>query len=158
LDGDKEKGRLAIGAPLCEISAEGRSLLTGGSLIYMGQRVVLILFTTLAVSSLVFLGVHSLPGNAFISEHRINPQAIAEIMHHYNLDLPLWDQYRLFMSNLILHGNLRESVINRGVQLTPLLLREAPVRPADGGVALPSTVAVAVPPGAFVPGNHTASI
>ncbi|TMG35334.1 MAG: ABC transporter permease [Chloroflexi bacterium] len=119
-------------------------MLTRGSLIYMGQRVVLILFTTLAVSSLVFLGVHSLPGNAFISEHRINPQAIAEIMHHYNLDLPLWDQYRLFMSNLILHGNLGESVINRGVQITPLLLREATVSAEVGGVALLFTVGVGV--------------
>ena len=43
-------------------------MLTRGTLIYIGQRVLLIGFTLLVVSFGVFYAVHSLPGNAFVSE------------------------------------------------------------------------------------------
>jgi oligopeptide transport system permease protein len=91
----------------------------------------------------VFIGVHQLPGNAFISDRKINPGALAALLHHYNLDLPLWDQYKLFVIG-IFHGNLGESVINRGVQITPLLLREATVSAEVGGVALLFTIGFGV--------------
>ena len=118
-------------------------MFTRSALIYIGQRLLLIGFTTVAVSSIVFLGVHQLPGNAFISDRKINPAALAALLHHYRLDLPLWDQYRLFVAG-ILHGNLGESVVNRGVQITPLLLREATVSAEVGGVALIFTVGFGV--------------
>jgi hypothetical protein len=44
-------------------------VLTRGTLIYIGQRLVLIVFTVLAVSSVVFLGIHRLPGDALFNEH-----------------------------------------------------------------------------------------
>jgi len=118
-------------------------MFTRSALIYMGQRLLLIGFTTVAVSSLVFIGVHQLPGNAFISDRKINPGALAALLHHYNLALPLWDQYKLFVIG-IFHGNLGESVINRGVQITPLLLREATVSAEVGGVALLFTIGFGV--------------
>ncbi|GAC1479210.1 MAG: oligopeptide ABC transporter permease OppB [Candidatus Dormibacteria bacterium] len=118
-------------------------MFTRSALIYIGQRLLLIGFTTVAVSSIVFLGVHQLPGNAFISDRRINPGALAALLHHYRLDLPLWDQYRLFVAG-VFHGNLGESVVNRGVQITPLLLREATVSAEVGGVALLFTIGFGV--------------
>lgn len=118
-------------------------MFTRSALIYMGQRLLLIGFTTVAVSSLVFIGVHQLPGNAFISDRKINPGALAALLHHYTLALPLWDQYKLFVIG-IFHGNLGESVINRGVQITPLLLREATVSAEVGGVALLFTIGFGV--------------
>jgi ABC-type dipeptide/oligopeptide/nickel transport system permease component len=115
-------------------------MLSRGGLIYIGQRLVLVAFTSVAVSSIVFLGVHQLPGNAFLGD-RVNPQALAALMHRYNLDLPLWDQYRLFVTG-VLHGDLGESLINRGVQITPLLLREATVSAEVGLTALFFTIGV----------------
>ena len=43
-------------------------MLTRGTLIYIAQRLALIVFTLVAVSFMVFVTVHSLPGNAFESE------------------------------------------------------------------------------------------
>jgi oligopeptide transport system permease protein len=83
--------------------------------------------------------VHQLPGNAFISDRRIDPAALAAIMHHYHLDLSLWDQYKLFIAG-ILHGDLGESLIQRGTPITPVLLREASVSAEVGGVALLFTI------------------
>jgi oligopeptide transport system permease protein len=109
-----------------------------GTFAYIGQRFVLIAFTVLAVSSIVFLGIHRLPGTAFVSE-RLRPSQEAALLHQYGLDRPLWDQYRDYLGGL-LHGDLGQSVVNRGVEITPLVLREATVSGELGAVALVFTI------------------
>jgi ABC-type dipeptide/oligopeptide/nickel transport system permease component len=108
---------------------------TRGTAVYIVQRLVLILFTTLAVSSIVFIGVHSLPGDAFLNERRSNPQAQAAKLHHYHLDLPLPQQYVLWLSGVV-RGDLGESLKNPGQEVTPLLLREARNSLVLGGAAM----------------------
>jgi len=95
-----------------------------GTLVYAVQRLLLITFTALVVSSIVFIGVHQLPGNALASERRLNPATEQALLHHYNLDLPWPQQYVLWLEGLA-HGNLGESLVNMGTQITPLLLHEA---------------------------------
>jgi len=65
---------------------------TRGTLIYIGQRVLLIGFTLFIVSLGVFIAVHSLPGNAFVTE-RVNGQALQDLLHQYGLDRPVLVQY-----------------------------------------------------------------
>ena len=115
--------------------------MTRGTLIYISQRFVLIALTALIVSSVVFLGVHRLPGNAFLSERRSTPQREAELLHHYGLDLPLPQQYLNWLGG-VLHGDLGESLVNRGVRITPLLLRELRVSATLGLFAMLFTVLV----------------
>jgi ABC-type dipeptide/oligopeptide/nickel transport system permease component len=110
-----------------------------GTFFYIGQRTLLIAFTALAVSSIVFIGIHRLPGDAFVSE-RLRPSQQQALLHQYGLDRPLLVQYRDFMTNLVLHGDLGQSVANRGVQITPLVLREASVSAEVGAAALVFTV------------------
>src|SRR5262249_27647671 len=62
-----------------------------GTLAYVGQRALLIAFTALAVSSIVFIGIHQLPGDAFVSE-RLRPSQQAALLHQFGLDRPLWVQ------------------------------------------------------------------
>jgi oligopeptide transport system permease protein len=118
-------------------------MFTRGSLMYIGQRLVLIAFTAIAVSSIVFLGIHRLPGDALLNERRPDPGAERELLHHYGLDLPLAQQYFRFVGG-VLHGNLGESLVNRGVQITPLLLREARVSAEVGGAAIVFTIGLGV--------------
>jgi ABC-type dipeptide/oligopeptide/nickel transport system permease component len=112
---------------------------TRGTLIYIGQRVLLIAFTVLAVSSIVFLGIHRLPGDALFNEH-LHGEQYALLLHHYNLDQPLAIQYRDFVVNLVTRGDLGESLVNRGVKITPLVLRELGVSVEVGGYALIFTI------------------
>ena len=98
--------------------------MTKGTILYIGQRVLLIAVTAVVVSSVVFIGVHQLPGDALISEHVSNPYAQAALEHHYHLDLPWPQQYVMWITG-VFHGDLGESLVNRGVQITPLLIREA---------------------------------
>ena len=110
-----------------------------GTLSYVGQRLVLIAITTVLVSSIVFLLLHQIPGNAFLNDQRTSAQTIAADLHHYGLDLPLTTQYGNWV-NGVLRGNLGESLVNRGVQITPLLLREAGVSATVGFYALLVTI------------------
>jgi oligopeptide transport system permease protein len=115
--------------------------MTRGTFVYIGQRFVLIALTALLVSSIVFIGVHQLPGNAFLTERRSTPAREAELLHHYGLDQPLPQQYLNWLSGVV-RGNLGESLVNRGVQITPLLLRELRVSATLGLFAMLFTVLV----------------
>ena len=113
--------------------------MTRGTVSYIGQRLILIAVTTVLVSSIVFLLLHQIPGNAFLNETRTSPQSLAANLHHYGLDLPLPQQYVNWFTN-VLHGNLGESLKNRGVFITPLLIREASVSATVGFFALLITI------------------
>jgi oligopeptide transport system permease protein len=91
------------------------------------------------VSSIVFLLLHQIPGNAFLNETRQNDASIAAQMHHYGLDLPLQTQYWNWVTGVV-HGDLGESLINRGVQITPLLVRETSVSATVGFFAMLVTI------------------
>src|SRR5260370_29869713 len=110
-----------------------------GTVVYVGQRLILIAVTTVLVSSIVFVLLHQIPGNAFLNETRTSPEALAADLRHYGLDKPLGTQYVNWVSG-VLHGNLGESLVNRGVMITPLLLREASVSATVGFFALIVTV------------------
>ena len=110
-----------------------------GTLLYIGQRLILIAITTVLVSSIVFVLLHQIPGNAFLNETRTTPQALAADLHHYGLDRPLPAQYSSWVSG-VLHGNLGESLTNRGVFITPLLIRELSVSATIGFFALLVTI------------------
>ena len=112
-----------------------------GTLVYAAQRLILITLTALVVSSIVFIGVHQLPGNALASERRNNPASEAALLHHYHLDLPWPQQYLLWLQGLS-HGDLGESLVNFGTQITPLLLRESQTSITLGLAAVLITVGV----------------
>jgi ABC-type dipeptide/oligopeptide/nickel transport system permease component len=114
---------------------------TRGTLVYAAQRLVLISLTAFVVSSIVFIGVHQLPGNALASERRINPATEAALLHHYHLDVPWPQQYLIWIQGLS-HGDLGESLVNLGTQITPLLLRESTVSLTLGLAAIVVTIVV----------------
>src|SRR5579871_5296820 len=116
-------------------------MFTRGTLIYISQRLALILFTVLAVSFGVFYIVHLLPGNAFVSD-RVHGQALQILLHQYGLDQPIPAQYWNWLTGLILHGSLGVSLYIRGLPITPLVLRELSVSVMLGGAALLITIGV----------------
>jgi ABC-type dipeptide/oligopeptide/nickel transport system permease component len=106
----------------------------------MGQRLLLISFTAVAVSSIVFIAIHQVPGNALLNEHRNRIETQQALLHHYHLDLPWPQQYQIWISSLVLHGDLGESMVNQGEPITPLLLREAGTSMTLGGSAILITI------------------
>jgi oligopeptide transport system permease protein len=117
-------------------------MITRGTLIYIGQRIVLIAFTVLAVSFGVFAVVHSLPGNAFVSD-RVHGRALQILLHEYGLDQPIPVQYWTFLKGLM-HGSLGVSLFVRDLPITPLVLRELSVSAMLGGAALLVTIGLGI--------------
>lgn len=117
-------------------------MITRGTLIYIGQRVLLIAFTVLCVSFGVFTVVHLLPGNAFVSD-RVHGRALQLLLHEYGLDQPIPVQYWNFLKGLV-HGSLGVSLYIRDLPITPLVLRELSVSAMLGGTALIVTIGVGV--------------
>ena len=117
-------------------------MLTRGTLIYIGQRLLLICFTVLAVSFGVFYVVHLLPGSAFVSE-RVHGQALQILLHEYGLDQPIPVQYWHFLQGVV-HGDLGVSLYIRGLPITPLVLRELSVSAMLGGAALLVTIGLGI--------------
>ncbi|HEV3233214.1 MAG TPA: ABC transporter permease [Candidatus Dormibacteraeota bacterium] len=114
-------------------------MLTRGTLLYIGQRMLLILFTVIAVSGAVFAGMHSLPGDAFFSERIHSDEQERLLRAHYGMDKPLPVQYLNFITGA-LHGDFGESVINRGTKIGPLVAQEAVISAEVGFTALLFTV------------------
>jgi ABC-type dipeptide/oligopeptide/nickel transport system permease component len=108
-------------------------------LAYAGKRLAMVLATAFIVLTLTFIGVHSLAGNPFSCLQ--NPAACLHEAHLYGLDQPLHVQYRTFLWNL-LHFDLGYSYVNQGVQVTPLLIREAQTSLTLGLFALVVTIVV----------------
>ncbi len=123
-------------------------MFTRGTLIYIAQRIVLIGFTVLVVSSIVFLGIHRLPGDALFSE-RVRGAAYLALIHHYGLDQPLYVQYWNFLVGVVTRGDLGESLVNRGLKITPLVTRELGVSAEVGGLALVFTIGLGMVLGVF---------
>jgi ABC-type dipeptide/oligopeptide/nickel transport system permease component len=113
-------------------------MLTRGTLTYIAQRLALIAFTLVAVSFLVFITVHSLPGSAFESE-RVHGKALQLLLHEYGLDRPVLVQYWSFLINAV-QGNLGVSFQIRGLPITPVVMRELSVSAELGGTALLITI------------------
>lgn len=131
--------------------------MTRGTATYVLQRLILISFTAVAVSSIVFIGIHQLPGTALMSERRLDPASELALMRHYHLDVPWPQQYALWLGGVI-HGDLGESLVNRGTQITPLLLREAGNSATLGAAALLFTVGVGMTLGVFAAIRQNTSV
>ena len=123
-------------------------MFTRGTLIYIAQRIVLIGFTVLVVSSVVFLGIHRLPGDALFNE-KVRGAAYIALLHQYGLDKPLYVQYWNFLVGVVTRGDLGESLVNRGLKITPLVVRELGVSAEVGGMALVFTIGLGLLLGVF---------
>ena len=102
---------------------------------YLLRRLVLLVFLILGVSLLVFLISHLVPADpvvAFISQRNISdPEIVAAFKAKWGLDLPLYQQYLIYLKNL-LHGDLGISIRTH----RPVL--------ADLGEYFPATIELAV--------------
>lgn len=127
--------------------------MTRGTLTYIAQRLVVITLTAVIVSSIVFIGVHQLPGDAFLNEKRNDPRSEAALLHRFHLDLPWPQQYALWIGGAV-HGDLGESLANPGEKITPLLLGEAKNSITLGLCAILFTVLVGITLGTIAAVNQ----
>lgn len=84
------------------------------------KRILVSIPTLLAIITLVFFLVHLAPGSPFEGERALSPEALKSLLTQYRLDLPLWQQYLLYLKDL-LHGDFGVSMKYLGQSINGLL-------------------------------------
>jgi peptide/nickel transport system permease protein len=82
-----------------------------GGFSFVGRRIVQSIPVLFGISLVAFFLIHLIPGDpvvAMLGNH-YTPKAAAALRHALGFDKPLWNQYLIFMGNLV-HFNLGESV------------------------------------------------
>lgn len=87
---------------------------------FIFKRLFIAIPTMFMIVLLVFLLVHLTPGNPFQGEKALSPEVMKELLHQYRLDLPLWQQFYLYISDL-LHGDFGQSYKFVGQSINSLL-------------------------------------
>jgi len=84
--------------------------------------------------SLTFIAIRISPGGPFDAERKLPPAIEQELLAKYQLDGPLWEQYRDYIGDL-LQGDLRLSTKYRNRTVNEILAQTLPVTFALGGTA-----------------------
>lgn len=71
---------------------------------YIIKRILLAILSIIIVSAITFFVMELIPGGPFNKEKATSPEVLRVLEERYNLDKPVWQQYLLYMKNL-LHGD-----------------------------------------------------
>jgi peptide/nickel transport system permease protein len=91
---------------------------------FIARRLILTIPTLFGLSIVLFMFVRLLPGDpatALLGQHA-TPERVAALREHLGLNDPLWQQYLIYLGNL-LRGDFGESVINGKPVLPEFLIR-----------------------------------
>jgi oligopeptide transport system permease protein len=87
---------------------------------FLFKRLLVSIPTMVIIVLLVFLLVHLTPGNPFQGEKALSPEVMKQLLHQYRLDLPLWQQFYLYINDL-LHGDFGQSYKFIGQSINSLM-------------------------------------
>ncbi|MFZ2309339.1 MAG: oligopeptide ABC transporter permease OppB [Rhodoferax sp.] len=115
---------------------------------YTLRRVLSAIPTMLVVISVCYLLLHLTPGGPFDSDRKVSAAVLANLQAKYHLDLPLWDQYLLYLKSL-LQGDLGASFRYGDWSVNELVGKALPVSLTIGGSAMLLSVLIGVAVGAI---------
>lgn len=98
---------------------------------FICKRLLISGLTVAVLAAVVFVLMHSLPGDPFSGE-KMTPQVRINLEKTYGFDKPLPMQFLTYMNNLI-HGNFGVSMKNQGQKVNDLIATTFPIS-ADLGV------------------------
>ncbi len=110
---------------------------------YALRRVIATVPTLLAVISVCYLLLHLTPGGPFDAERKVSEAVLANLQAKYHLDLPLWQQYLLYLKGL-LSGDLGASFRYADWSVNDLVAKALPVSLAIGGVSMALSLVVGI--------------
>ena len=95
---------------------------------YIFKRLVISVITIWLIATCSFFLVHALPGNpiAVNSGKILSQETMEKMTKYYGLDKPVWQQYLVFMNNL-LHGNFGYSYKFPGQSVNAMIASTFPV-------------------------------
>ena len=113
---------------------------------YIAKRIGLAIVTIWAVATITFFLMNMVPGGPFLSEKAISPQATASLEAKYGLDKPLFQQYLTYIGDA-LHGDLGDSLKQRGRTVMDIISTKFPVSARVGGISVLVALTLGIPLG-----------
>ncbi len=115
---------------------------------YTLRRVLSAIPTMLVVITVCYLLLHATPGGPFDSERKVSAAVLANLQAKYHLDLPLWQQYLLYLKS-VLQGDLGASFRYADWSVNDLVASALPVSAIIGGGSLLLGLVIGVTLGIF---------
>lgn len=115
---------------------------------FLLKRMTVLVPTFIGVTIIAFVFIRLLPGDPVLvmaGEHGVSPERHAQLMAAFGLDKPLWEQYLVYLWN-ILHGDLGRSLVSK----KPVLQEFSSLFPATLELSLCAmifAVAIGIPAG-----------
>ncbi|MEL3904552.1 MAG: ABC transporter permease [Treponemataceae bacterium] len=105
---------------------------------YIVKRVVYMIATLFIISIATFFLMHSVPGDPLTARvQKALPDEIrANFEKKYGLDKSIFQQYLMFLNNVVTKGDLGESITYPGLSVGKTILQKAPISASIGGRAL----------------------
>ena len=110
---------------------------------YTLRRLLAAIPTLLAVITVCYFLLHATPGGPFDTERQVSAAVLANLQAKYHLDLPVWQQYLLYLKSL-LQGDLGASFRYADWSVNDLVAQAFPVSLAIGGVSMLLSVVIGV--------------
>jgi oligopeptide transport system permease protein len=115
---------------------------------YAGRRIASLAPILLAVITLTFALVHSVPGGPFDGERSLPPEVEANLRAAYHLDKPLYVQFGRYLKGLM-HGDLGPSFRYRDKSVKELIGDSFPISARIGGAAIGVALVLGLALGTF---------
>ncbi|MCF8720383.1 oligopeptide transport system permease protein [Nitrospina gracilis Nb-211] len=115
-------------------------------LIYFLKRLLQGVPVLIVVATITFLIMHAVPGGPFDRDKKLPPEILANIEAKYHLDKPVWQQYLLYMGQLV-QGEMGPSYKYIGRDVTDIIRDTFPVSLTLGLLAVLVTLGLGVPAG-----------
>ena len=101
---------------------------------YIIKRVILAIVSIIIVTLITFFVMNLIPGGPFTAEKAPSQAVLDALTKRYNLDKPLWQQYLIYMNNL-LHGDWGISM-KTGREIGPDMFSRFAVSAKLGGASM----------------------
>ncbi|MCR8641933.1 ABC transporter permease [Paenibacillus sp. N1-5-1-14] len=108
---------------------------------YILNRLFYSIVTLWVIVTIVFVLMHFLPGDPFANSEKLSAATKEMLMRQYGLDKPIWEQYLVYMNNL-LHGDLGASYQFPAQSVTKIIKQGFPASLELGIIALIGAVIV----------------
>ena len=124
---------------------------------YTLRRVLATLPTMLVVITVCYILLHLTPGGPFDTERKVSEAVLANLNAKYHLDLPLWQQYLLYLKGL-LQGDLGASFRYADWSVNDLVADALPVSLFIGGGSLVLSLFIGVALGIVAALRHNGAV
>ncbi|HZQ09146.1 MAG TPA: ABC transporter permease [Anaerolineae bacterium] len=124
---------------------------------YIVRRILLLFPSLLIVFTITFLLMHATPGGPWDRNERPLPQNVIDTLNaKYGLDKPIWEQYGIFLSD-VLHGDLGQSYSHYGQDVSTIIVSFFPVSFQLGSAAMGVALVLGISLGLVSGVNHNSS-